>query len=184
MNGAGTLSARAYSDSAHKETMSHRTFTDANGRRWQVWDVLPHGAERRRQPSRREIPPTEQRSGVERRHPRDRRSAVLRLILVDRRMRRDRRRWGDRRSRVRRTNDAERRRRADRRAARRARAMLPGGLNEGWLCFEARDEKRRLTPIPEEWPDLSFEALRALVGQAVLVARRQWVEQADHQLDH
>ena len=29
--------------------------------------------------------------------------------------------------------------------------VLSGGLNGGWLCFEASAEKRRLTPIPGDW---------------------------------
>lgn len=52
--------------------MGHRTFTDADGVFWQVWDVHPQLAERRRQP-RRVLPSRlgeserDKRSGVDRR---------------------------------------------------------------------------------------------------------------------
>jgi hypothetical protein len=53
--------------------MGHRTFVDADGVTWQVWDVHPQLAERRRGPRR--VPPSrlergarDQRAGVERRH--------------------------------------------------------------------------------------------------------------------
>ena len=29
--------------------------------------------------------------------------------------------------------------------------MLTSGLDSGWLCFEATRQKRRLTPIPDDW---------------------------------
>ena len=29
--------------------------------------------------------------------------------------------------------------------------MLTSGLDSGWLCFEASLQKRRLTPIPDDW---------------------------------
>jgi hypothetical protein len=37
-----------------------------------------------------------------------------------------------------------------------------------WLCFESdeRDEKRRLHPIPESWPDASSDELRRLLALA------------------
>jgi hypothetical protein len=31
------------------------------------------------------------------------------------------------------------------------RNILRGTYARGWLCFEARSEKRRLTPIPTDW---------------------------------
>jgi hypothetical protein len=45
----------------------------------------------------------------------------------------------------------ERRRAADRRTVSGRRPVLSAGLDEGWLCFEATSEKRRLTPIPLDW---------------------------------
>ena len=53
--------------------MGHRTFIDADGVVWQVWDVHPQLAERRRGPRR--VPPSrlapdgrDHRTGVDRRH--------------------------------------------------------------------------------------------------------------------
>ena len=46
---------------------------------------------------------------------------------------------------------AQERRANDRRVRAGKRAALIAGLDDGWLCFEARAEKRRLTPIPLDW---------------------------------
>jgi hypothetical protein len=43
------------------------------------------------------------------------------------------------------------RRRAERRIVMSRRAVMAGGLSNGWLCFEGAAEKRRLSPIPEDW---------------------------------
>jgi hypothetical protein len=32
------------------------------------------------------------------------------------------------------------------------RALLSNGFGNGWLCFETKTERRRLTPIPGDWP--------------------------------
>lgn len=45
----------------------------------------------------------------------------------------------------------ERRRLRERRVRVGCRPMLSAGLDSGWLCFEAPVEKRRLTPIPDDW---------------------------------
>jgi hypothetical protein len=61
--------------------MGHRTFTDADGVFWQVWDVHPQLAERRRQP-RRILPSRlgeserDKRSGIDRRRRTEVRVAV------------------------------------------------------------------------------------------------------------
>lgn len=39
----------------------------------------------------------------------------------------------------------------DRRIVTTRRGVLGDGLGHGWLCFESADEKRRLTPIPNDW---------------------------------
>jgi hypothetical protein len=39
------------------------------------------------------------------------------------------------------------------------RPLLSAGLDAGWLCFEARAEKRRLTPIPADWLRCDDECL-------------------------
>ena len=37
--------------------------------------------------------------------------------------------------------------------------FLPATMAEGWLCFEAAHEKRRLHPFPPEWDTLAVAAL-------------------------
>jgi hypothetical protein len=43
------------------------------------------------------------------------------------------------------------------------------GLENGWLCFESPMQKRRLTPVPPGWHDLSDADLCAMIGTARLV---------------
>lgn len=60
--------------------MAHRTFTDAQGTEWQVWDVSPHVLEEdRRSGGDRRVPPPgerdpERRTAEERREQEERRS--------------------------------------------------------------------------------------------------------------
>ena len=69
------------------------------------------------------------------------------------------RRVSERRTHVAHPIPAERRLRFDRRILAGFRSVLYGGLNEGWLCFEASSEKRRLTPIPQDWLSCAKEQL-------------------------
>lgn len=41
------------------------------------------------------------------------------------------------------------------------RAYLRGTYAHGWLCFESRQQKRRLSPIPPDWTTCSDEDLEA-----------------------
>jgi hypothetical protein len=66
----------------------------------------------------------------------------------------------------------------DRRSGDRLRSLTPESnpvlqpeLEEGWLCFQASDERRRLAPIPADWCDVSDGVLRVLVEIAKPVAR-------------
>ena len=61
------------------------------------------------------------------------------------------RRASERRSRADPPPHSERRTQLDRRVVTSPRAILTSGLDSGWLCFETGDEKRRLTPIPDDW---------------------------------
>ena len=54
---------------------------------------------------------------------------------------------------------ADRRRDPDRRVMKGRRPTLTAGLDGGWLCFENGFEKRRLTPIPENWTRASTAEL-------------------------
>ena len=55
--------------------------------------------------------------------------------------------------------------------ARRSIDALPEGYRNGWLCFESPTEKRRLTPLPSGWQDLTTEQLGGLLVDAILVRR-------------
>jgi hypothetical protein len=47
-------------------------------------------------------------------------------------------------------------------------ARLPGPFQQGWLCFDAPGEKRRLSPIPEGWETATDDELRRLRDQAII----------------
>jgi hypothetical protein len=76
----------------------------------------------------------------------------------------------DRRMHDRRTSktpfDGDRRRAKDRRVTAGRRPALSTGLGDGWLCFEASQEKRRLTPIPSDWLVCALEGIRHYLALA------------------
>jgi hypothetical protein len=51
---------------------------------------------------------------------------------------------------------------------------LPG-LERGWLCFEAGEEKRRMSPIPDDWESCPPERLDAYRARATPVKSRRIV---------
>lgn len=51
-------------------------------------------------------------------------------------------------------------------------ARLPGPFQQGWLCFDAATEKRRLSPIPDGWANATEDELLHLREQAILVPPR------------
>jgi hypothetical protein len=55
----------------------------------------------------------------------------------------------------------------------RSRNYLPAEMAEGWLCFEADDQKRRLTPFPAGWEDLDDATIDGLCRNALPVAPRR-----------
>ena len=58
-------------------------------------------------------------------------------------------------------------RRADgRRLTQSRRAVLRGSYAQGWLCFESSKEKRRLSPIPNDWTTCSEELLEVYARHA------------------
>lgn len=61
------------------------------------------------------------------------------------------------------------RRRGDRRRLEQKRIVLDNGLGSGWLVFESKSEKRRLTPIPRDWETLTESQLRLLCEKAQVV---------------
>ena len=50
---------------------------------------------------------------------------------------------------------------------------LPPEMAQGWLCFEAADQKRRLTPFPNDWEQRDDDAIHALCLAAQPVAQRK-----------
>lgn len=46
------------------------------------------------------------------------------------------------------------------------RSFLPGGYNDGWLCFESAGAKRRLTKYPQRWREFDDKHLTTLLEQA------------------
>lgn len=49
---------------------------------------------------------------------------------------------------------------------------LPPEMADGWLCFEAADQKRRLTPFPADWEGRDDAAMDALCRSAQPVLPR------------
>jgi hypothetical protein len=43
---------------------------------------------------------------------------------------------------------------------------LRGSYPQGWLCFEAGPDKRRVSPIPDNWQNLGEEELKRLADRA------------------
>jgi hypothetical protein len=54
----------------------------------------------------------------------------------------------------------------DRRTADQRRIALNIDMRRGWLAFESPVERRRLSPIPERWDDLSDRELRDVLANA------------------
>jgi hypothetical protein len=53
------------------------------------------------------------------------------------------------------------------------RSQLKGTYPQGWLCFDSGTEKRRLSPIPDQWQQLSDEELARLSERAESAPRRR-----------
>lgn len=52
---------------------------------------------------------------------------------------------------------------------------LPPEMAEGWLCFEAADQKRRLSPCPTGWEERDDHGIRELCENALPVTQRRTV---------
>ena len=52
------------------------------------------------------------------------------------------------------------------------RVQLPEPYRSGWLFFESATQKRRLSPIPDDWRSVSDDVLRAMCEQAEVVPER------------
>lgn len=49
---------------------------------------------------------------------------------------------------------------------REVRIRVPSALQDGWLAFQAGEERRRLAPIPADWISLEDDALLRLLACA------------------
>jgi len=52
------------------------------------------------------------------------------------------------------------------------RARLPEPYQRGWLSFDCGTERRRLSPIPDDWATMNDDALRAACARAEPASRR------------
>ena len=52
-------------------------------------------------------------------------------------------------------------------------SYLPEEFGDGWLCFESKYSKRRLTPVPDDWERLDQHDLVRMLGRAAPVRRSQ-----------
>lgn len=76
------------------------------------------------------------------------------------------RRVGDRRREAVAVGEPDRRQLGERRVTIGRRPVLGAGMNGGWLCFEAPQEKRRLSPIPADWIRCATERLEQYLRAA------------------
>lgn len=49
---------------------------------------------------------------------------------------------------------------------REVRLLIPAELQQGWLAFQAGDDRRRLVPVPIDWTKMDDSALVALLERA------------------
>jgi len=49
------------------------------------------------------------------------------------------------------------------------------GLEGGWVCFQAGEEKRRLVPVPRDWDRCAEEEMERYLNRAVPVPSRAGV---------
>jgi hypothetical protein len=55
---------------------------------------------------------------------------------------------------------------AERRRVQETRVVVPESLQKGWLAFQSGNERRRLSPIPPDWENLTAGELLDLLHQA------------------
>ena len=54
----------------------------------------------------------------------------------------------------------------ERRKVKETRVVVPDSLQKGWLAFQSGRERRRLSPIPAEWEEMTSSELIDLLNQA------------------
>ena len=55
-------------------------------------------------------------------------------------------------------------------------SYLPDEYGDGWLCFESKLSKRRLTNVPHAWKDADDDQLRSMLRQATPVGTGKFRE--------
>lgn len=58
-------------------------------------------------------------------------------------------------------------------------SQLKGPFQQGWLCFDSGTEKRRLSPIPDDWRTISDADLEQLAQRAEVASRRRGRPRSD-----
>jgi hypothetical protein len=54
----------------------------------------------------------------------------------------------------------------ERRRVQETRVLVPESLQKGWLAFQSGNERRRLSPIPRDWEDMTASELIELLNHA------------------
>ena len=54
----------------------------------------------------------------------------------------------------------------ERRKVKETRVVVPDALQKGWLAFQCGRERRRLSPIPNDWEEMTNAELIELLNQA------------------
>lgn len=62
-------------------------------------------------------------------------------------------------------------------------SQLKGTFQQGWLCFDSGTEKRRLSPIPDGWQQLSDGQLEQLSERAQVASRKRGRPRKDSRPD-
>jgi hypothetical protein len=63
------------------------------------------------------------------------------------------------------------------------RVGVPAALHGGWLTFESGSQRRRLTPIPDNWENASDARLQSLCGLAGTVPPQRVSREIDSAID-
>ena len=62
-------------------------------------------------------------------------------------------------------------------------AYLPQGFRAGWLCFESKFGKRRLSPVPDGWKSLEQADLNRMLKRATAVKSKRDSASGESTLD-
>ena len=60
-------------------------------------------------------------------------------------------------------------------------SQLRGTFSQGWLCYDSGTDKRRLSPIPENWQSLSDAELERIAERAEVAPRRRSSDRSENE---